>query len=162
MLSWRPLCRFVLISVVFYHRTRTYDPRLAHRLITRNFGPTVISRKITGSSGLGENLLLSRQFLCTSLSFLCPAGGSFCGTVFRFCWSLCKGITVRSPLRAGDWTYCATLGFGRLRAGRGGSEGSSTSTCLRKAREGLERPIFFATGCISVALSSTDFAGPWV
>ena len=81
-LFWGPLCLFVLISIVFFHRTRNYGPRLAHRLVARNLGPVVISRKNSGSNGLGDKLLLSRQCLCTDLSFLCPVGRSFCGTVF--------------------------------------------------------------------------------
>ena len=61
------------------------------------------------------------------------------------------------------------LGFGRLGLGRGGSEDSSfgedissTSARLRGTWEGLERTFFFATGRISVALSSTAFVEPCV
>jgi hypothetical protein len=40
----------VLVSVIFYHRTRKYDSRLAYRRFARDFEPIVISRKTTGSN----------------------------------------------------------------------------------------------------------------
>jgi len=126
-----------------------------------------------------KNIPFSRQFLYASFSFLCPGGGSFCGTVFnisfRF-WSLSKGITVQSLLWAGDWPYSGRktilvsvfLCFDGFRAEGEGSEGpffggeKSTSACLRRAREGLAWRFFFSTGCISIAPSSSGFAEPWL
>ncbi len=113
------------------------------------------------------------------------SAGNSSARVFRFCILLEGASVAQSSVSAGlcarelpfgvlfepetGFMYCATLGLDRLRAGRGGSEDSSfgeeissTSAWWRKAREGLERPFFFATGCTSVALSSTDSAEPCV